>query len=331
MEIIEQSTTIKLGKWEIRPAELRVIDGDVEHVLEAKVMEVLVALLEHPGQVIKREALIDRVWGREFGGDESLTRAISLLRKALGDTRGSHEHIRTIPRQGYQLVAPVEVSDLAGTADTPIDAASEPIEDTRTAPNRSNWIAVISASLLVLAALVNFGSDLIDNYSNKPPLIVIMDSAHPSRIYDQSVYTAGGTNADTLSDILSDLPVQTQKELISPNWNRYEAIAQFDPELILIHYSGFKQEDASGPRPKLKLLIEYFIESDTRFLIYSRAGQGWLDNRVEAVIADLVTAHPEISDRVTTHPLLEYGEASWLDQQSALAVKLKIKKLLEIE
>ena len=338
MEEGEESAVIRLGRWEVRPGELRVLDGEVEHILESKVMDVLLALLERPGDVIKRGDLIDRVWGSDYGGDESLTRAISLLRKALGDTRGSHEHIRTIPRQGYQLVAPVVVGEekREGQASLSSHAIGPAADGGAGAPGRgaslrrSNWVAAASAAVLAVAALGNFGKDLIDSYQSEPPLVVIMDSAHPARVYDQSVFEAGGTNADTLSDILGDLPLRAQKELISPSWNRFEAIAKFDPDLILIHYSGFKQEDARGPRPKLKLLIEYFLASDTAFLIYSRAGRGWLDARVETVIAELVEQHPDLRDRVQIYPLLEYGEASWLDPAAALAIKLKIKDMLAL-
>lgn len=71
-------------------------------------MAVLDRLARRAPEVIARQALIDDVWAGESGGDESLSRAVSLLRKAFGDRRGSHAHIETIPRTGYRLVAKVE-------------------------------------------------------------------------------------------------------------------------------------------------------------------------------------------------------------------------------
>ncbi|MEQ8484732.1 MAG: winged helix-turn-helix domain-containing protein [Pseudomonadales bacterium] len=76
--------------------------------LEPKVMAVLHALAVRAPSVVSRQTLIDEVWGGESGGDESLSRAISLLRKAFGDRRGKPTHIETIPRRGYRLVANVE-------------------------------------------------------------------------------------------------------------------------------------------------------------------------------------------------------------------------------
>ncbi|MEQ8861734.1 MAG: winged helix-turn-helix domain-containing protein [Pseudomonadales bacterium] len=76
--------------------------------LEPKVMAVLQVLVDQAPSVVGRQALIDQVWGGESGGDESLSRAVSLLRKAFGDRRGRQAHIETIPRRGYRLVASLD-------------------------------------------------------------------------------------------------------------------------------------------------------------------------------------------------------------------------------
>lgn len=85
--------------------------------VEPKVMEVLQLLASAPGEVFTRDAIIEGVWGGSFGGDERLSRAISLLRKALGDERGQHAYILTVPRRGYRLIAEVKsVGSNPGTA-----------------------------------------------------------------------------------------------------------------------------------------------------------------------------------------------------------------------
>jgi len=70
-------------------------------------MSLLRVLVDNAGQVMSREDLITAVWGVEYGGDESLSRAISILRKTLGDKRGQHTHIVTISRKGYRLIAEI--------------------------------------------------------------------------------------------------------------------------------------------------------------------------------------------------------------------------------
>jgi len=77
--------------------------------MEPKVMKLLRVLSGQPGVVLSRETLLDDVWGVDYGGDESLSRAISLLRKAFGEERGKHQYIETIPKRGYRLIADVEI------------------------------------------------------------------------------------------------------------------------------------------------------------------------------------------------------------------------------
>lgn len=298
--------------------------------VEPKVMQVLSVLVDQAGTVVTREELIDQVWGVGFGGEGRLSRAISLLRKALDDNDPHHRYIQTIPKRGYILNLHEDAPTLA--VPSAEDASSDKIAEfsVKHKPKPKVLFALCSLAVALTAiAFFLFNSDRFRS-THESPLVMIMDSAHPARIYDDSVKADGGTNADILSDILSDLPLRTQKELISPNWHRYEAIIQFDPDLILVHYSGFKQEDASGDRPKLRLLVEYFQNTDTDFLIYSRANSEWLDGNMDIILEDLYANNPALKDRINIYPLLEYGSPNWMDQGSAQGVKLKIKTILEL-
>lgn len=78
-----------------------------ESRVEPKVMDLLCALAETPGRVWTRGELIDRVWGVTFGGDESLTRAVSLLRKAFRAPHDVTDVIETVAKSGYVLKAGV--------------------------------------------------------------------------------------------------------------------------------------------------------------------------------------------------------------------------------
>lgn len=320
----------RIGDWDVRPSELRISNSDQEHALEAKVMEVLQVLIDNHGDVVLREHILDRVWGIEFGGDESLTRAISLLRKCFGDERGKQEYIRTVPRKGYQLIA--DVSETAATLRSGTATTTTQLPESQSSVrSRGSLFTLVAAALILIAAIINFGKDFIFPTGSELPLVMIMDSAHPARIYDESVRESGGTNADILSDVFSDLPIRTQKELISPNWHRHEAIMKFDPDLIVIHYSGFKQEDASGPRPKLKLLIEYFEELDTEFLVYSRASKAWLSEKVNLVVEDLYADNPDLRERIEIFPLVECGDPNWMNQTCAQGIKLAVKHILALD
>jgi DNA-binding winged helix-turn-helix (wHTH) protein len=84
------------------PSRNRVRGPAGEVHIEPKAMDVLCTLARRNGEVMSREALIDAVWAVRFGGDESLTRVVSMLRKALGAST-----IETVSKRGYRLATEV--------------------------------------------------------------------------------------------------------------------------------------------------------------------------------------------------------------------------------
>ncbi|MDX1623265.1 MAG: adenylate/guanylate cyclase domain-containing protein [Gemmatimonadota bacterium] len=163
------------------------------------------------------------------------------------------------------------------------------------------------------------------------PLVVMMDSPHPSRVYDEETRAVDGTNADVISDILLDLPVLRQKETIGPDWHRDQEILKFDPELVVIHYSGFRQGRDEGPRERLRLFIEYFAETDTKFLVYSRQPEEQLRQRLETLLAPVERKHPGILDRVRAFGVTDYGPPRWKNPMTANRLKLAVKEILELQ
>ena len=97
------------------PSRNRVRGPAGEVHIEPKAMDVLCTLARRGGEVMSREALIDAVWAVRFGGDESLTRVVSLLRKALGASA-----IETVSKRGYRLATEVRpVAETPATPDAP--------------------------------------------------------------------------------------------------------------------------------------------------------------------------------------------------------------------
>jgi len=102
------------GDWCVYPLDGAIRRGDRAVHIEPKVMEVLVLLAEGADRVVLRRDLLERVWGvYATVSDESLTRCISVLRKALGDSARSPEYILTIPKRGYRLLQSVS-RDVSG-------------------------------------------------------------------------------------------------------------------------------------------------------------------------------------------------------------------------
>lgn len=78
--------------------------------LRPKSFEVLRYLVEHAGRVVGKEEVIKAVWFDVAVTDESLTRCISEVRRALGD--GSQQIVKTVPRRGYLLDVPISGGDV---------------------------------------------------------------------------------------------------------------------------------------------------------------------------------------------------------------------------
>ncbi len=98
---------LKIGAFNVDGPRNHLVRSDKTYSLEPQVMNLLYVLAESPGEVLSRDTLIDRLWKVEFGGDESLTRAISILRKTFKKAGEDDPYIETIYKRGYRLKAPV--------------------------------------------------------------------------------------------------------------------------------------------------------------------------------------------------------------------------------
>ncbi len=77
--------------------------------LQDKPFRILLALLEHPGQLLSREELQKRLWPADTFVDfeHSLNKAVNRLREVLNDSAEHPHFIETLPRRGYRFIAPV--------------------------------------------------------------------------------------------------------------------------------------------------------------------------------------------------------------------------------
>jgi DNA-binding winged helix-turn-helix (wHTH) protein/tetratricopeptide (TPR) repeat protein len=142
----ELQAGFRIGECFIEPLQNRIVRNEIEARLEPRVMDVLVCLAEHAGEVVSRETLNAQVWGNVIVTDQAVTNCISELRRHLGDDRSVHRVIETIPKRGYCLKAPV---------------LAAPVQLVPRATRRSIaarlWLT--AAGLLLLGALILFGTE----------------------------------------------------------------------------------------------------------------------------------------------------------------------------
>ena len=77
--------------------------------LRGKSFEILIALLERPGELVTREELERRLWpdGVFVEFENSLNSAVNRLRSVLREGAGKPKYVETVPRLGYRFIAPV--------------------------------------------------------------------------------------------------------------------------------------------------------------------------------------------------------------------------------
>ena len=111
----------EFGRFRLDPNRHRLLHDGEAVLLSAKAIETLTALVQNPGKLLEREALMQTVWPDTIVEDANLTVAISQLRKALNQNCDTGEFIQTIPRIGYRFVA-----DVREVIEEPVAEARQP-------------------------------------------------------------------------------------------------------------------------------------------------------------------------------------------------------------
>lgn len=157
--------------------------------LQQQPFDVLRVLLEHPGQVVTRDALHKRLWpdGVTVDFDQSLNKAVTKLRDALGDTADSPRFVETLPKRGYRFIAPLEVigdaptaaphlDDTAPASQAPVLAPAAASAQTRPPWSPLTWLPLAG----VAAVLVALASATARSPRAEPATAVTTPSAVPA-------------------------------------------------------------------------------------------------------------------------------------------------------
>ena len=119
--------------------------------LQPQPLQILLTLLEHPGEVVTREQFRSLLWAEdtyvEF--DDGLNHAIRRLRGALHDTAQVPQFIETIPRRGYRFIARVDIE-----SSEPLLPPSEKPTSQRARLYRGLLVAGILAGLGILSIVL---------------------------------------------------------------------------------------------------------------------------------------------------------------------------------
>jgi DNA-binding winged helix-turn-helix (wHTH) protein/TolB-like protein len=152
----------RIRGWLVQP-QLRLILPPGKRVqVEPKVMQVLVKLAKHPGEVVSKDSLLEQVWGGTHVTEGVLTRAISELRKILEEGPKHQEIIQTIPRSGYRLLAVPE------PAEPPVAQAIAPPE-----PRPRKWLLWSGVIGLAVSVAIPLLLRVTETVPPAPPPVAI--------------------------------------------------------------------------------------------------------------------------------------------------------------
>ena len=181
----------QIGDCLIEPLKNRIVRGSVEARVEPRVMDVLVCLAEHAGEVVSRETLNQRVWTNLVVTDQAVTNCISELRHHLGDDRAAHRIIETIPKRGYQLVVPVRLA--------PVETAVIAAQSATPARARVLWLV----SVILMLGAVASGVVWWWNQRSLPALTSVAVLRFENAAGDQSLDYLGLALPDEIATLLT--------------------------------------------------------------------------------------------------------------------------------
>lgn len=138
---------------DVRACELRHRGRRVR--LERRPMDLLILMVERPGELITRGEIVERLWRQDvfIEVDTAVNTLVRKIRQALHDSPDAPAFIETVPGRGYRFIAPVEIvappapppASVEGTGQTPTAGAS------RSAAKRGTNAIVLLALLLAAA------------------------------------------------------------------------------------------------------------------------------------------------------------------------------------
>jgi DNA-binding winged helix-turn-helix (wHTH) protein/Tfp pilus assembly protein PilF len=109
-------TGFRLGEWLVKPDDGSLVSSQCVIRLEPLLMELLVFLCSHAGQVVSKPEVLKNIWRNRFVSDGTIKASFYQLRKALGDSSRKPRFIETLPKRGYRvLIQPITLTKSGDT------------------------------------------------------------------------------------------------------------------------------------------------------------------------------------------------------------------------
>lgn len=110
---LESAPVIRFGPFQIDPRTWTLAREGLPLELSPRLVEILGYLATHSGVIVTKDELLERFWPGVNVSDNTLTRAIADIRKALGDSASAPTYVQTLARRGYRFLAIAPATDPA--------------------------------------------------------------------------------------------------------------------------------------------------------------------------------------------------------------------------
>ena len=164
-----------LGPTQVSPARRKIVGPGGSTSLEPRVMQVLVVLAQAEGAVVTRETIERRCWGGRVG-DDSLNRAVAMIRRIARTECAESFEVETIPRTGYRLTRlagaarAVQADGAVPRAEVDKDSAAAP---TPALPRRRRLL-ITGAAMAAVAAVGAAGWVLQRHQAPDPRVLALV-------------------------------------------------------------------------------------------------------------------------------------------------------------
>ena len=127
-----------LGPFRLDTQDDLLLRGSEPLTLGRRALALLRALVERPGALVSKDALIEAAWPGQAVEESNLTVQIAALRRILGEVPGGERWIETMPRRGYRFIGPVVTKQpadalafapRAGAAPAPVSMPRDRVAD----------------------------------------------------------------------------------------------------------------------------------------------------------------------------------------------------------
>jgi TolB-like protein/DNA-binding winged helix-turn-helix (wHTH) protein/Tfp pilus assembly protein PilF len=184
--------------------------------LQAQPFQLLVMLLERPGELVTREQICARLWpaGTFVDFDRSLGTALNKIREVLNDSAAEPRFVETVPRRGYRFIAPV----------TAVESDPEPpppAADLAKVPSPSRFFHyAVGISVLLLSVSIGAVSSRwwLPKLSSPPPVrsIAVLPLLNLSNDPEQQFFAEGMTD-ELITDLaqISSLRVTSRTSVMT--------------------------------------------------------------------------------------------------------------------